>query len=63
MDDRDAFFKWLNEPMVGLGYNANSRIKFAESIGASVQDLEWAFICGRNSMRKEVAGEDQVCNS
>jgi len=51
--DLEAFQDWLEAPMYGSSYNSESRLKFALTIGAKMQDLEWAFISGRQSLRQE----------
>lgn len=63
--DTQAFIDWLDGKMAGADSSGSieTRRQFANRLGIDLGDLQWAFICGRNSMRKEVAGEDQVCNS
>lgn len=63
--DAQVFLQWLEGIMPGADGSGSieTRRQFANRLGIDLGSLQWAFICGRNSVRKEVVGEDQVCNS
>jgi hypothetical protein len=52
MKDTDAFEDWLNSAIISSG-GLESRRDFIEKHCIRKEDLEWAFVSGRMSLRKE----------
>lgn len=55
MKDIEAFFVWTQGEMLGTEGGLESRKDFAAKHGMRVEDLEWAFLAGRMSMKQEKA--------
>lgn len=52
MKDTDAFEDWLNSAMYSSG-GLESRRDFVDKHCIRKEDLEWAFVWGRMSLRQE----------
>lgn len=57
MKDIEAFFVWTQGEMLGTKGGLESRKEFAAKHGIRLEDLEWAFLAGRMSMKYELTGK------
>lgn len=57
MKDIEAFFVWTQGEMLGTEGGWESRKEFAAKHGMRLEDLEWAFLAGRMSMKYELTGK------